>query len=75
MTTPAQVTITTAMLLYDAVADQLVVRVPAAEGEGDVDLLRLDVRQLSTDDRRRLRAVRPPNQAQPAPGSTPVTRR
>jgi hypothetical protein len=66
---------TPAHLLYDPTTDQLVVRVPAAAGEGDVDLLRLDVKQLSTDDKRRLRAVRDPAQAQPAPGETPVTRR
>jgi hypothetical protein len=66
---------TPAQLIYDAKADQLVVRVPAAEGEGDVDLLRLDIRQLSADDKRRLSAVRDPAQAQPAPGDTPVTRR
>jgi hypothetical protein len=62
-------------LLYDAKADQLVIRVPAAEGEGDVELLRLDVRLLSTDDKHRLRAVRDPQQTQPAPGDVPVTRR
>jgi hypothetical protein len=64
-----------ATLAYDPVTDQLVVHVPAAEGEGDVELLRLDVRQLSTDDKRRLRAVRDTKQTQPAPGETPVTRR
>ncbi len=51
---------TPAQLVYDPATDQLVVRVPAAEGEGDVELLRLDVKQLSTDDKRRLRAVRDP---------------
>lgn len=66
---------TPATLIYDAKTDQLVVRVTAADGEGDVELLRLDVRQLTDDDKRRLRAVRDPKQAQPAPGSTPVTRR
>jgi hypothetical protein len=71
MTTPAA----PVSLLYDAATDQLVVRIPAAEGEGDVELLRLDVRALSTDDKRRLRAVRDPDKAQPAPGETPVTRR
>jgi hypothetical protein len=64
-----------AYLLYDPLTDQLVVRVPAADGEGDVELLRLDVKQLSVDDKRRLAAVRDPKQAQPAPGDTPVTRR
>lgn len=62
-------------VLYDPESDQLVVTVPAAEGEGDVELLRLDARTLSADDKRRLRAVRDPDQAQPAPGETPVTRR
>lgn len=62
-------------LMYDSTADQLVVRLPAAEGEGDVELLRLDIKQLSDDDRRRLRDVRDPGQPQPAPGDTPVTRR
>jgi hypothetical protein len=62
-------------LVYDPKTDQLVVRLPAAEGEGDVELLRLDVKLLSTEDKRRLRAVRDPNQAQPAPGDVPVTRR
>jgi hypothetical protein len=66
---------TPAQLVYDATADQLVVRVPAAEGEADVELLRLDVKQLSADDKRRLRDVRNPEQPQPAPGDTPVTRR
>jgi hypothetical protein len=64
-----------AQLAYDPKNDQLVVRVPAAAGEGDVDLLRLDVRQLSAEDKRRLRDVREPRQPQPAPGTTPVTGR
>lgn len=67
--------LTPAHLIYDPTTDQLVVRIPAADGEGDVDLLRLDVKQLSADDKRRLTAVRDPKQAQPAPGATPVTRR
>jgi hypothetical protein len=67
--------LTPAVVLYDSATDQLVVRLPAADGEGDVDLLRLDVKQLSADDKRRLRAVRDPKQAQPAPGDVPVTRR
>lgn len=66
---------TPAHLVYDSATDQLVVRIPAAEGEGDVDLLRLDVKQLSADDKRRLTGVRDPKQAQPAPGTAPVTRR
>jgi hypothetical protein len=64
-----------ATLLYDPATDQLVVRLPAADGEGDVELLRLDVKQLSTDDKRRLSDVRDPKQVQPAPGDVPVTRR
>jgi hypothetical protein len=66
---------TPAVLLYDPKTDQLVVRLPAADGEGDVELLRLDVNQLSTEDKRRLSHVRDPKQVQPAPGDTPVTRR
>lgn len=66
---------TPAQILYDAETDQIVVQTLAADGDGDVELLRLDVKQLSTDDRRRLRAVRDPDRAQPPPGSTPVTRR
>jgi hypothetical protein len=62
-------------LAYDPLTDQLVVRTPGAEGEGDVTLLRLDVKQLSDDDKRRLRDVRDPKQTQPAPGDVPVTRR
>lgn len=61
--------------LYDPSTDQLVVRLPAADGEGDVELLRLDVKQLTTEDKRRLRAVRDPDKPQPAPGTEPVTRR
>jgi hypothetical protein len=66
--TPAQVS-------YDPTTDQLVVRLPAAAGEGDVELLRLDAKQLSADDKRRLRDVRDPDRVQPAPGDVPVTRR
>lgn len=62
-------------LIFDAATDQLVVRLPATDGEGDVDLLRLDVRKLSADDKRRLAAVRDPKQVQPTAGTTPVTRR
>lgn len=66
---------TSADLFYDPASDQLVVRLPAAAGEGDVELLRMDIRQLTTEDKQRLRNHRDPNQAQPAPGSDPVTRR
>jgi hypothetical protein len=66
---------TPAQIVYDPLTDQIVIRVPAADGEGDVTLLRLDVKQLSDDDKRRLSDVRDPNQAQPAPGDVPVTRR
>jgi hypothetical protein len=75
MTTPTPPIVVPALLLYDTATDQLIVRVPAAGGEGDVTLLRLDVKQLSDDDKRRLRDVRDPKQVQPAPGDTPVTRR
>lgn len=64
-----------AQLVYDAKTDQLVVRLPAAAGEGDVELLRLDVKQLTDADKQRLRTVRDPKRAQPAPGDVPVTRR
>lgn len=64
-----------AQLIYDPATDQLVVRLPAAAGEGDVELLRIDIEQLSTDDKRRLRDVRDPERPQPAPGDAPVTRR
>lgn len=66
---------TPAQIVYDPAADQLVIMLPAAEGDGDVVLLRLDVKQLDTDDKRRLGAVRDPQQSQPAPGTAPVTRR
>lgn len=65
----------TVNLAYDPDNDQLVVHLPSADGEGDVELLRLDVKQLSADDRRRLRAVRDPDRPQPAPGNETVTRR
>lgn len=61
--------------LYDAEADQIVFRRVAAEGEDLIELLRLDVKQLSADERRRLRDVRDPDQDQPAPGDQAVTRR
>lgn len=62
-------------LRFDTDTDQLVVRIPATDGEGDVELLRLDVKQLSANDLRRLRAMRDPKRPQPAPGDTPITRR
>lgn len=65
---------TPAQLVYDPATDQLVVRIPSADGDGDVELLRLDAR-TPPDDKRKLRDVRDPAQAQPAPGDTPVTRR
>lgn len=66
---------TPATIVYDPDTDQLVVRLTAADGEGDVELLRLDVKQLTADDKRRLRDMRDPDRPQPAPGDTPVTRR
>lgn len=66
---------TPAQLVYDPTTDQLVIRLPAANGEGDVELLRFDVRQLSEDDKRRLSDVRDPDRPQPAPGDMAVTRR
>lgn len=74
MVVPAGFTTAPAHLIYDPDTDQLVVRLAAAAGEGDVELLRLDVRQLSTDDKRRMRHVRDPDRPQPAPGDKPVTR-
>lgn len=64
---------TPVQLSYDPTTDQLVIHLPAAAGQGDVELLRLDVRQLSADDKSRLAAVRDPKQAQPAPGTKPAT--
>lgn len=66
---------TPAHLVYDPDEDQIVVRIAAAEGEGDVELVRVDLRQLPDDAKRRLRHVRDPEKAQPAPGDEPVTRR
>jgi hypothetical protein len=66
---------TPAHVAYDPDTDQIVVYLPAAEGEGNVELVRVDVKTLSDDDKRRLRTVRDPDQPQPAPGDTPVTRR
>lgn len=62
-------------LAYDTDTDQIVVTVPGTDGDGDVELLRLDCRQLVTADRERLRRYRDPARPQPAPGGTPVTRR
>lgn len=64
-----------AQLLYDPTTDQLVVRVTAAEGEGDVELLRLDVGGLDQPSLDRLRHVRDPDRELPEPGSEAVTRR
>ena len=61
-------------LILDTDTDSLVISLPAAEGEGDVTLLTLDLARLSAEDRRRLRHVRPENQTQRAPGDKPVTR-
>lgn len=62
-------------LWLDTTADRLVIRTHAAAGEGDVTLLALDIKPLSDEDKRRLAHVRDPQQAQPAPSPTPVTRR
>lgn len=64
-----------ANLSYDPDVDQLVVRVPAAEGEGDVELLRLDLGDLGQPALDRLRHVRDPDKPLPAPGTEAVTRR
>lgn len=62
-------------LFYDTDEDQIVVRIPAAEGEGDVELVRMDLRQLPDDAKRRLRHVRDQERPQPEPGDQAVTRR
>lgn len=64
-----------AELLYDPDTDQLVIRLPAAEGEGDVELLRMDLGDLDQPALDRLRHVRDPAKPLPAPGTDPVTRR
>jgi hypothetical protein len=63
-----------AALTYDPLTDTLLVRVPGADGEGDVTLLAMDCKTLSADDKRRLAYIRDPKQAQRAPGTNPVTR-
>lgn len=64
----------TVNLVVDTETDSLLVQVPAAEGEGDVTLLTLDLKALSTEDKRKLRHVRPVDQVQRPPGSQAVTR-
>lgn len=61
-------------LILDADADTLHIEVPAAEGEGSVVVLSLDLKPLSADDKRRLRHVRPESQDQRPPGSGTVGR-
>lgn len=64
-----------AQLFYDPDSDQLVVQFPAAEGDGDVVLLRIDVTDLDQPAMDRLRHVRDPNRPLPEPGTEAVTRR
>lgn len=64
----------TAQLVYDPATDTLLVRLPAADGEGDVTLLAMDCKTLSAEDRRRLKQVRDPAQSQRPPGNGNVTR-
>lgn len=64
-----------ANLSYDPDADQLVVTVAAADGAGDVELLRADVAGLDAGALDRLRHVRDPQRPVPAPGVGVVTRR
>lgn len=61
-------------VVLDTDTDTLLFRVPAADGEGDVTVLALDLKTLSADDKRRLRHVRTPTQAQRPPGSGSATR-
>jgi hypothetical protein len=61
-------------VVLDTDNDRLLFETPAAAGEGDVIVLTIDLKQLSADDKRRLRHIRPQDQAQRLPGTTPVTR-
>ena len=61
-------------LAFDSDTDTLHIEVPAADGDGDVVLLSLDLRPLSMEDKRRLRHVRPESQDQRPPGSGTVGR-
>lgn len=61
-------------VIYDTDTDTLLLRVPAADGEGDVTLVSLDLKALTDDDKRKLRHVRDVEQAQRQPGNTAVTR-
>lgn len=63
-----------ATLAFDPAADTLIVRVPAAEGDGDVTLLTFDLKTLTADDKRRLRHIRDEAQAQRPAGDKAVTR-
>lgn len=61
-------------VVYDTDTDSLIIRVAAADGDGEVAILSLDLQPLSDDDKRRLRHVRPVEQQQRQPGNTAVTR-
>ena len=61
-------------LVLDTDTDTLHVETLAAEGEGDVVVLSLDLKPLSADDMRKLRHIRDEDRAQRAPGDKPVTR-
>lgn len=63
-----------ANLVLDTDTDTLHVEVPAADGEGDVVVLSLDLKPLRPEDRRKLRHVRDPDRDQRPPGSGSVGR-
>lgn len=61
---------------YDPAAHQLVGWAMAAEGEGTVEITRIDADQWSDADKQRMRHARDPDEPLPEPGSSSeVTRR
>lgn len=52
---------------YDPDTDQLVIRVPAANSDGDVELARLDMVQFTEADIDRLSHIRDPSKPAPSP--------
>jgi hypothetical protein len=63
-----------ANLVLDTDTDTLYIEIPAAEADGDVVVLSLDLKPLSADDKHRLRHVRDENRDQRPPGSGAVGR-